>query len=332
MPGRARRLSGLAALLAAVALAVPGVPVAQAVFPGHNGKIAISGIETVTPAGGYSFLAPGGSPSWSPDGKQIAFSSYPFGIYVMDQAGLNQRQITASRRREFSPTWSSDGKRIAYNHDSGSAAEIFVIGVDGTGRTNLTRTPTVGEVGPAWSPDGRLIAFAQEGNIFVMNADGTGRKRVTNYAPVDDYSADLPDWSPDGERLAYSRWPSSAPESDPYDYSIHVINADGTGDTEVTGDKWPMTSAWSPDGRYLILDNYPLGMSVLDLASRRETAIPNPPDGVHAGDPDWQPIPAPKRSAFKTSASFCRAEREFFGVAEFKQRYKNFGGCVSANR
>ena len=178
MPGRARRLSGLAALLTAIALAVPGVPTAQAVFPGHNGKIAISGIETATPGQfGFTFLAPGDSPAWSPDGKQIAFSSgYPFGISVMDEGGLNQRLVTFSRVNVGSPTWSSDGQRIAYQRDFGPGADIFVIGADGTGRTNLTRTQSVAEAEPAWSPDGRLIAFTQDRNIFVMNADGTGRR------------------------------------------------------------------------------------------------------------------------------------------------------------
>ena len=130
--------------------------------------------------------------------------------------------------------------------------------------------------------------------------------------------------------LAYSRF--AAPGT--YDYSIRIINLDGTGDTEVTGSKWPLEAAWSPDGRYLVVAMYQLGMSVIELATRRGTGIPYPPeDGMaHIGNPDWQAIPAPRRSDYKNAAAFCNAERDFFGVEWFRQRYKNYGGCVSSNR
>ena len=47
--------------------------------------------------------------------------------------------------------------------------------------------------------------------------------------------------------------------------------------------------------------------------------------------PDWQPLVGPRRADFKNANDFCRAEREFLGVAEFRARYRNFGGCVSSS-
>ena len=70
---------------------------AQAAFPGQNGKLVIDGyaIETFNPDGSdLTALASGRSPAWSPNGKQIAYISGSNDVYVMDQNGLNQRQVT----------------------------------------------------------------------------------------------------------------------------------------------------------------------------------------------------------------------------------------------
>ena len=73
---------------------------------------------------------------------------------------------------------------------------------DGSGVTRLTVNDAV-DSSPAWSPDGRRIAFdsTRDGNfeIYVMNADGSGVTRLTNNDAWDWY----PDWSPDGRRIAF---------------------------------------------------------------------------------------------------------------------------------
>jgi TolB protein len=143
------------------------------------------------------------------------------------------------------------------------------------------------QIEPAWSPDGRRIAFAsrREGtpHVYVMQADGTGTRRLTRSAQDDDH----PSWSPDGRRIVFSREgalfaipagggparrigrePGSA--ADPawspdgsliaYDYrqpgsdvrELWVMRSDGSGARQLTKlggvSVWP---AWSPDGRRL---------------------------------------------------------------------------------
>ncbi len=73
-------------------------------------------------------------PSWSPNGKQIAFSSN-YAIYVMDSDGTNQQNLTNNQSGNLIPSWSPDGRRIAfrlYKNDGSRNYEIYTMRSDGT--------------------------------------------------------------------------------------------------------------------------------------------------------------------------------------------------------
>ena len=76
-------------------------------------------------------------PSWSPDGRRIAFSSFRDvrdgapGIYVMDADGKNQTKLTNDNYPNQWPTWSPDGRRIAFSSFRGVRWDIFVMDADG---------------------------------------------------------------------------------------------------------------------------------------------------------------------------------------------------------
>ena len=96
---------------------------------------------------------------------------------------------------------------------------------------------------PAWSPDGRKLAFVSErdgnGEIYVMNADGSAQENLTRQPAGDSH----PSWSPDGRRIGFvSRRDGNA--------EIYVMNADGSGLLNLTrAPSDDLDPAWSPDGR-----------------------------------------------------------------------------------
>ena len=221
------------------------------------------------------------SPSWSPDGKRIAFVSdrdghipegrawFTFEIYVMDADGGNQQNLTNNPRGDRSPSWSPDGKRIVFesdrDNDRGHNIEIYVMDADGSNPINLTNNLTEDRY-PAWSPDGKRIAFSarREGHvvhnldityeIYVMDADGGNQQRLTDNRNNDWY----PVWSPDGKRIAFA----ADRKGDFENFDIYVMDADGGNLQNLTNNRgWDGSPSWSPDGERIVFKSDRDGMS-----------------------------------------------------------------------
>ena len=89
-------------------------------------------------------------PTWSPDGRQIAFASIldgNYNIFAINVDGTNRIRLTNNPADDERPDWSPDGRQIAIA-DNGEG-EIYVINADGTGLTNITNSPDY-ETSPDW--------------------------------------------------------------------------------------------------------------------------------------------------------------------------------------
>jgi TolB protein len=198
-------------------------------------------------------------PSWSPDGRRVAFcrqegDGSTAEIYVMNADGSGQRNLTNNSVPDWGPAWSPDGKLIAFGSErDGPVVHLFVMRPDGTGVRRLGEA--TGEY-PAWSPDGTRIAFASWGGVFrndpdfdisVIDADGSGEERLTDSPGTDDWPA----WSLDGARIAFASARGADGGVPGSDRHLYVMNSDGTGQTRLS-DAYAEFAAWSPDGRYIV--------------------------------------------------------------------------------
>ena len=201
-------------------------------------------------------------PTWSPDGRKIAFVG-DGKIYVMNADGSGKRRLTPTRnaapdyRPDVGPAWSPDGRKIAFEtlrhagrfacsdgHPSaGCNWEIYVMNADGSGQRRLTRDPGQ-DRGATWSPDGRRLLFNRASGpkrgalpgFYVMNADGSGQRRLAA-------ATGNATWSPDGRMIALSRGSGDARD-------VYLINADGSGQRRLTHSPgMDLDPTWSPDGR-----------------------------------------------------------------------------------
>ena len=263
------------ALVAVLALAIAAAAIAFAVLAFEvaertprpastieNGLLAFSGggqIHVVSPDGGglRQLTHLGGHDAldvhWSPDGSMLAFRVWTNGdyqLFVASADGSDLTNITESMGvGELS--WSPDGSMLAFTAiQEGNDYDVLVVNSDGTGLRAVVVSPFT-EHGPHWSPDGSQIAFERwpvhvrdpgTADIYVVGLKG-GKAAPLVTSPG--YDAGVA-WSPDGGRLAFTSDQGG-------DEEIHVVNADGSGQKQLTD--LPEASAtepmWSPDGARL---------------------------------------------------------------------------------
>jgi TolB protein len=217
-------------------------------------------------------------PSWSPDGRFIAYRSEPNEqpqLWVMNADGTRQHRLT---RDGGFPDWSPYG--IAYAPGGGPSGRswITIMNRDGSGKRLLPHT-NYGEY-PSWSPDGQRIAFNSNlsgaGLMYIVDVDGS---RVVDLSGVGQGHEVA--WSPDGRSILFA---SERDHSDNYN-DIYVMHPDGSGVRRLTRTRAEMP-AWSPDGRYIVFGT-PGGLDVMRADGSGVTSLPVEGMG-EATFPDWR--------------------------------------------
>lgn len=298
-------------------------PAARATFPGTNGSIVYTASAGGPPAsrridsvylgaegssvpdkanlpstgvglGGNSF-----DPSWSADGRSLAFASTRTGnsqIYAV-QLDLSRRltpycgvevcRLTTDSAEDYDPSWSPDGRHIVFTSTRDGSPQIYRMNASGGEVTRLTFDNATDQQA-TWSQSG-AIAFASSRNgtpeIYVMNEDGGEVRQVTNQPGL---TTD-PSWSPDGRELAYANGAAVG------SFQVFTIKLAGGSPRQLTttlpDNKLP---AWSPDGSKILITQGPAlspytSLAVLDA----KTGTLVDPYLASGGDGNWAPLPEP---------------------------------------
>jgi TolB protein len=186
-------------------------------------------------------------PSWSPDGRAIAYTSYRRGypdIFISLIYQGTMETPTNGTGQNWLPVFSPDGARIAFTSNRDGNSEIYVMNRDGSGVRRLTNHPAI-DVTPTWSPSGNQIAFTSDRTgtpqIWVVSTDGLNLRRLTSES-----YADRPTWSP----APYNEIAFAARTSAYYDIKIYQVTDSVT--RQITfGQGTNESPAWAPNGRHL---------------------------------------------------------------------------------
>jgi TolB protein len=154
-------------------------------------------------------------PAISPDGRMIAFRSHRDGLwelYAMPAAGGTATRLTHGMVYSGAPVWSPDGKKIAFESYAHGDLDIWVTmapdlsNASGPPPVDLTQDSRYADYGPAWSPDGKWIAFTSWRTglqqLFIISADCTTACKAANLSQ-NKFDDEEPAWSPDGKKMAF---------------------------------------------------------------------------------------------------------------------------------
>ena len=200
-------------------------------------------------------------------------------IYVTDCDGSNLRRVTEGRiSTGHEPAWSPDGQRLVFDENQNLEfdtvpAYLYIINADGTNRTQIVAPDGTAEGDfPVWSPDGSRIAWKYGCEIMTIRPDGSGMVTVLDHRELSgagdpEMCANRPMWSPDSQRFAFTTFPLAAHHDPtipgPYESRFYVVNADGTGLTELAsfqlayprlGGVADVNVFWLPNGRQVALE------------------------------------------------------------------------------
>lgn len=159
-------------------------------------------------------------------------------IYMVNAKGSGLVNLTNYPSGYFDPTWSPDSSRIVFMSNRGGGT--YIMQEDGTGLTQLAADGG----SPSWSPDSSMLVLSSLAELFIIDTDGSGRRELV--AVDDNFLIDAPNWSPNGNKIAYY-WSNRIGQTD-----IYVVNPDGSGITNLTNGFGGSDPVWSPDGSKIL--------------------------------------------------------------------------------
>lgn len=231
-------------------------------------------------------------PTWSPDGKMLAFVVSEFDpnagqwhswLKAAKADGTGQLTLADNpmdffNRSKFS--WSPDGTRIVY---LGIDRLIYVANADGTGYARLPKMPSdVRDID--WSPDGSKLLYSKNGAIFVVNLDGSELTKLIGPVPGSDGPTFnvQPTWSPDMTQILFTQRSNNS--------DVFIMNSDGTAARRLLNTRLTDAPAWSPDGTKLAFYQFD-SINTVNVNGLGKVKVTDTGACCDQGTLSWQPVP-----------------------------------------
>jgi TolB protein len=225
-------------------------------------------------------------PRWSPDGNQLAYTSFKTGVPVLYLHSLqngSERALVKFGNSKSPGSFTPGGDALYASVSVGGNSEIYRVRLDGSNTEKVVAGYGI-QVSPSVSPDGRRIAFVSNKSgspqVYVRNLAGGEDQRVSH---AGGYSTS-PSWSPAGDRIAFTSQGEGK-------FSIYTVKADGSDQQLLASGDGDFTDpSFSPDGRYVVYTFQKKGYSEIRIVSadgRWGKSLFSGLSGV--GSPAWSP-------------------------------------------
>ncbi len=219
-------------------------------------------------------------PDWSPDGDEIAFTSYrngEQGLFSLNTANGKVRSVISMDGLNFGANWHPEGKELVLSLSQSGNPEIYRISPEGKIIKRLTVSKAI-EISPSWAPGGRDLVFTSDRTgtpqLYIIDSDGAGRRRLTFEGRYNDSAV----WSPSGDQIVYATRVGNFTQ-------IVVMKSTGEDRRVLTAGRWRNSEdpSWAPDGRHIVFASDGSGvlkLYVFDIVedSFRQLTFGNDPD------------------------------------------------------